>query len=101
MMLLLQHNPYHISTLLQCSEIFHHQRDFAIARDLLERALFSLGRSLHSSFQQKLAGGAARLSFRRPENREFFLCVWRYIKNLSQSGTWRTAEEFEIGRAHV
>lgn len=94
MILLLHHNPYHVSTLLQCSEIFHHQREFAVARDLLERALFSLGRSLHSSFQQQLAEGTARLSFRRPENRELFLCGWRYIKNLSQSGTWRTAEEF-------
>ncbi|KAF8544203.1 transcriptional repressor TCF25-domain-containing protein [Trichophaea hybrida] len=94
MILLLQHNPYHITTLLQCSEIFHHQRDFTIAGDLLERALFSLGRSLHSSFPQKLAEGTARLSFRRPENRELFLCGWRYIKNLSQRGTWRTAEEF-------
>lgn len=65
-----------------------------MAGDLLERALFSLGRSLHSSFQQKLAEGKARLSFRRPENRELFLCGWRYIKNLSQRGTWRTAEEF-------
>jgi hypothetical protein len=94
MIMLLQHNPYHITTLLQCSEIFHHQRDFTVAGDLLERALFSLGRSLHSSFQQKLAEGTARLSFRRPENRELFLCGWRYIKNLSQRGTWRTAEEF-------
>ena len=94
MIALLQHNPYHITTLLQCSEIFHHQRDFTVAGDLLERALFSLGRSLHSSFQQKLAEGKARLSFRRPENRELFLCGWRYIKNLSQRGTWRTAEEF-------
>lgn len=94
MNVLLQHNPYHITTLLQCSEIFHHQRDFTVAGDLLERALFSLGRSLHSSFQQKLAEGSARLSFRRPENRELFLCVWRYITNLSQRGTWRTAEEF-------
>ncbi|KAA8910701.1 transcriptional repressor TCF25-domain-containing protein [Sphaerosporella brunnea] len=91
---LLHYNPYHITTLLQCSEIFHHQRDFTIAGDLLERALFSLGRSLHSSFQQKLAEGTARLSFRRPENRELFLCCWRYIKNLSLRGTWRTAEEF-------
>jgi hypothetical protein len=94
LLVLLQHNPYHITTLIQCSEIFHHQRDFTIAGDLLERALFSLGRSLHSSFQQKLAEGTARLSFRRPENRELFLCCWRYIKNLSQRGTWRTAEEF-------
>ncbi|CCX32802.1 Similar to Transcription factor 25; acc. no. Q8R3L2 [Pyronema omphalodes CBS 100304] len=94
MIALLQHNPYHITTLLQCSEIFHHQRDYNVAGDLLERALFSLGRSLHSTFQQKLSEGTARLSFFRPENRELWLCGWRYIKNLAQRGTWRTAEEF-------
>jgi len=94
MLTLLQFNPYHITTLLQCSEIFVHQRDFTVAGDLLERALFSLGRTLHSSFQRKLAEGSARLSFHHHENRDFFLCCWRYIKNLSQRGTWRTAEEY-------
>ncbi|KAI5784741.1 transcription factor 25 [Geopyxis carbonaria] len=90
----LQHNPYHITTLLQVSDITHHQRDFAVSGELLERALFSLGRSLHSSFAPKLADGLARLSFRRPENRELFLTCWRYIKSLAQRGTWRTACEF-------
>lgn len=74
------------------SEILTAQRDFTLSGDLLERALFSMGRSLHSSFAQKLAEGRARLSFSRPENREFYLAVWRYIKNLSLRGTWRTAE---------
>ena len=32
--------------------------------------------------------------FRRPENREFWLAVWRYISNLGQRGTWRTAYEW-------
>lgn len=94
MITLLQHNPYHITTLIQSSEIFNHQRDFSVAGDLLERALFSMGRSLHSTFAQKLASGTARLSFARPENRELFLCCWKYIKNLIQRGTWRTADEF-------
>lgn len=94
MIQLLQHNPYHVTSLLQCSEIFHHQRDFNVSGDLLERALFTMGRSLHSTFSSNLASGKARLSFRRPENRELFLCGWRYIKNLAQRGTWRTAAEF-------
>ena len=62
--------------------------------DLLERALFSFGRSVHSSFSKALSEGKARLSFRRPENREFYLAVWRYITNLGQKGTWRTAYEW-------
>lgn len=91
---LMQHNPYHVSTLLQASEIFAQQRDHTISGDLLERALFTFGRSLHSSFQSKMEEGRARLSFLRPENREFWLCCWRYLRNLQMRGTWRTAEEF-------
>ncbi|TGZ79677.1 DUF654-domain-containing protein [Ascodesmis nigricans] len=88
------YNPYHVTTLLQSSEIFHHQRDYNISGDLLERALFTMGRSLHSTFSSNLSSGKARLSFRRPENRDLYLAIWRYIKNLSQRGTWRTAAEF-------
>ena len=85
---------YHISTLLQVSEIAKHQGDHSVSGDLLERALFSFGRSIHSSFHSALAQGTARLDFRRPENREFWLTVWRYITNLGQRGTWRTSYEW-------
>ena len=85
---------YHISTLLQVSEIAKQQGDHSVSGDLLERALFSFGRSVHSSFHTALAQGEARLDFRRPENREFWLASWRYIGNLGQRGTWRTAYEW-------
>lgn len=62
--------------------------------DLLERALFSFGRSVHSSFTTAVAEGKARLDFRRFENREFWLAGWRYVTNLGQRGTWRTAYEW-------
>jgi len=94
MVQLLQHNPYHISTLLQVSEIAKQQRDNATASDLLERALFTFGRSVHSTFSGNLAAGKARLDFRRPENREFWLAVWRYIMTLGVRATWRTALEW-------
>jgi hypothetical protein len=94
MVALLHTNPYHISTLLQVSEIAKQQRDNATASDLLERALFTFGRSLHSSFSAALAAGKARLSFSRPENREFFLAIWRYIGTLGVRATWRTALEW-------
>jgi hypothetical protein len=94
MSLLLHHNPYHISTLLQVSEIAKQQRDTATASDLLERALFNFGRSLHSTFPNNLAAGKARLDFRRPENREFWLAIWRYIGTLTVRATWRTAFEW-------
>jgi hypothetical protein len=94
MVVLLQSNPYHISTLLQVSEIAKQQGDHSVSGDLLERALFAFGRTVHSSFPAALAEGKPRMDFRRPENREFWLAAWRYIVNLGQRGTWRTAFEW-------
>ncbi|KAH6639495.1 Nulp1-pending protein-like protein [Boeremia exigua] len=94
MIQLLQIHPYHISTLLQVSEIAKQQRDNASASDLLERGLFAFGRSVHSTFSSSLSAGKARLSFSRPENREFFLAIWRYIATLCVRATFRTAFEW-------
>ncbi|KAK3110530.1 hypothetical protein LTR53_015074 [Teratosphaeriaceae sp. CCFEE 6253] len=94
LVVLLQHNPYHISTLLQVSEIAKQERDHSTSGDLLERALFSFGRAVHSTFAKNLGEGKARLDFRRPENREFWLASWRYMQNLSMRGTWRTVYEW-------
>lgn len=94
MVQLLQYNPYHISTLLQVSEIAKQERDHATSGDLLERALFSFGRSVHSTFANNLAQGKARMDFRRPENREFWLAACRYISNLGMRATWRTVYEW-------
>lgn len=94
MIVLLQHNPYHISTLLQVSEIAKQERDFTTAGDLLERALFSFGRAVHSTFAKTLADGKARLDFRRPENRDFWLASWRYMQNLTMRATYRTVYEW-------
>ena len=85
---------YHISTLLQVAEIAKHQGDHSVSADLLERALFTFGRSVHTTFQTALSEGKARLDFRRPENREFWLAAWRYITSLGKRGTWRTAYEW-------
>jgi hypothetical protein len=90
----LQYNPYHISTLLQVSEIAKHQGDHAVSADLMERALFNIGRSVHSSFANRLREGEARLDFIHAENRELWLVGWRYISNLGMKGTWRTAYEW-------
>ncbi|KAI9934160.1 hypothetical protein ASPWEDRAFT_38308 [Aspergillus wentii DTO 134E9] len=91
---LLQYNPYHISTLLQVSEIAKHQSDHAVSADLLERALFNIGRSAHSSFSNRLKEGQSKLDFVHFENRELWLVGWRYIANLGMKGTWRTAYEW-------
>lgn len=94
LIILLQHNPYHISTLLQVSEIAKQERDHTTSGDLLERALFSFGRAVHSTFAKNLSEGKARLDFRRAENREFWLASWRYIQNLTMRATWRTIYEW-------
>ncbi|KAI7976943.1 hypothetical protein EIK77_002064 [Talaromyces pinophilus] len=85
---------YHISTLLQVSEIAKHQSDHAVSADLLERSLFNIGRAAHSSFNTQLQEGKAKLDFMLTENRELWLTVWRYIANLGMKGTWRTAYEW-------
>ena len=90
LVVLLQHNPYHISTLLQVSEIAKQESDHATSGDLLERALFSLGRAVHSTFAKNLSEGKARLDFNRPENREFWLASWKYMQNLSMRATSRS-----------
>ncbi|KAJ9650229.1 hypothetical protein H2198_010454 [Neophaeococcomyces mojaviensis] len=86
--------PYHIASLLQVSEIAKHQGDSLVAGDLLERALFSFGRSVHSSFPAAMRSGVARVPFNKPANRELYLTIWRYIRNLEQRGTWKTAFEW-------
>ncbi|KIV79313.1 hypothetical protein PV11_06880 [Exophiala sideris] len=91
---LLSMYPYHIATLLQVSEIAKHQGDHAVCGDLIERALFSFGKSVHSSFPASLRNGIARVPFDKPANRELYLAIWRYIKNLEMRGTWRTAFEW-------
>lgn len=91
---LLSMYPYHIATLLQVSEIAKHQGDHSVSGDLVERALFSFGKSVHSSFPAALRSGTARVPFNKPANRELYLAIWRYIKNLEMRGTWRTAFEW-------
>ncbi|KAL9623041.1 MAG: hypothetical protein Q9160_002555 [Pyrenula sp. 1 TL-2023] len=91
---LLQYNPYHISTLLQVSEIAKHQGDHSVGTDLLERALYTLGRSVHSTFSSTLREGLARVEFNEDESREIYLTIWRYISSLEMRGTWRTAFEW-------
>lgn len=91
---LLRTKPYHIATLLQVSEIAKVQGDHFVSGDLVERALFNFGRSVHSTFGVAVREGTARLSFSNPANRELYLSIWRYIRNLEQRGTWKTAFEW-------
>ncbi|KAK6524207.1 hypothetical protein TWF694_005864 [Orbilia ellipsospora] len=87
--------PYHISTLLQTSQIaLTHNNDPTSSQALISRALFALGRSSHSVFPTSLASGIARISFLHFENRELYFAGWKYILSLSRRGLWRTGLEF-------
>ncbi|KAI1196443.1 transcriptional repressor TCF25-domain-containing protein [Nemania serpens] len=90
----LHQHPYHISTLIQVSKIAKQDQNSALSADLCERALFTFGRVALSSFRQKLEEGKARLDFKRPENRQFWLAGYHYLKNLVMKGTYRTALEW-------
>ncbi|KAL6799230.1 DUF654 domain-containing protein [Trichoderma sp. SZMC 28013] len=91
---LLAQFPYHVSTLLQVSSVAKQDQNMALASELCERALFSFGRVAPSSFKQSLELGMARMDFRRPENRQFWLAGYHYIKSLIRKGTYRTALEW-------
>lgn len=87
-------NPYHVNALIQTSRVAKQDHNAALAGDLCERALFTFGRVTLSSFRRKLERGLARLDFRRPENRQFWLAGYHYIKSLMQKGTYDTALEW-------
>lgn len=69
-------------------------QNMALSSELCERALFTFGRVAMSAFRQDLESGRARLDFRRPENRQLWLCGYHYLKSLVRKGTYRTALEW-------
>ncbi|KAK4040326.1 transcriptional repressor TCF25-domain-containing protein [Parachaetomium inaequale] len=90
----LHRHPYHISSLIQVSKVARQDQNSALAADLIERALFTFGRVSLNEFRKKLEKGQARLSFARPENRQFHLAGYNLIQKLVLKGTYRTALEW-------
>ncbi|KAG5269948.1 hypothetical protein AALO_G00186940 [Alosa alosa] len=89
---LLQLNPYHIDSLLQLSDVCRIQEDQEMARDLIERALYSFECAFHPVFS--LTSGTSRLDYLRPENRAFYLAVYKHMMFLEKRGCPRTALEY-------
>ncbi len=85
---------YHVSSLIQVSKIAQQDQNSALSADLCERALFTLGKVTLSSFRKKLQEGKARMNFLYPENRQFWLAGYSYIRTLISKGTYRTALEW-------
>ena len=92
----LRQEPYHVSTLIQVTKVAKQDQNSALSAELCERALFTLGRVTLSSFRKKLEQGKARVDFRRPENRQFWLAGYHYLKTLIMKGTYRTALELSL-----
>ncbi|XP_054426256.1 ribosome quality control complex subunit TCF25 [Pteronotus mesoamericanus] len=88
---LLQTSPYHVDSLLQLSDACRFQDDQEMARDLVERALYSMECAFHPLFS--LTSGTCRLDYRRPENRSFYLALYKHMSFLEKRGCPRTALE--------
>ncbi|XP_062965564.1 ribosome quality control complex subunit TCF25 isoform X2 [Cynocephalus volans] len=89
---LLQTNPYHVDSLLQLSDACRFQEDQEMARDLIERALYSMECAFHPLFS--LTSGTCRLDYRRPENRSFYLALYKQMSFLEKRGCPCTALEY-------
>ncbi|XP_004473490.2 ribosome quality control complex subunit TCF25 [Dasypus novemcinctus] len=89
---LLQTSPYHVDSLLQLSDACRFQEDQEMARDLIERALYCMENAFHPLFS--LTSGACRLDYRRPENRSFYLALYKQMSFLEKRGCPRTALEY-------
>ncbi|XP_007937433.1 transcription factor 25 [Orycteropus afer afer] len=89
---LLQTSPYHVDSLLQLSDACRLQEDQEMARDLIERALYSMEMAFHPLFS--LTSGTCRLDYRRPENRSFYLALYKQMTFLERRGCPRTALEY-------
>ncbi|XP_042293727.1 transcription factor 25 [Sceloporus undulatus] len=92
LVLLLQMNPSHVDSLLQLSDVCRMQEDQEMARDLVERALHILECAFHPMFS--LTSGTCQLDYRRPENRAFYLALFKHMVFLERRGCPRTALEF-------
>ncbi|XP_037344894.2 transcription factor 25 [Pungitius pungitius] len=89
---LLQLNPYHIDSLLQLSDVCRIQEDQEMARDLIERAMYSFECAFHPLFS--LTSGTSRLDYLRTENRAFYLALYKHMMFLEKRGCPRTALEY-------
>ncbi|XP_077897241.1 ribosome quality control complex subunit TCF25-like [Ictidomys tridecemlineatus] len=90
--ILLQTSPYHVDSLLQLSDACRFQEDQEMARDLIERAPYSMKCAFHPLFS--LTSGTHRLDYRRPENRSFYLALYKQMSFLEKRGCPCTVLDF-------
>lgn len=95
LMTMIQQYPYHVETLLQVAMVLLRQGDQkAVSNALVERCLFVFDRSFHKRFHELLLegkNGLIRLPYESFMNRQFYLCLFRYIIALGERSTFLTA----------
>lgn len=95
LMQLLQQYPYHAETLLQVAMVLLRQgSDKSTSNALIEKCLFVFDRTFHKNFHELLSEGRTgllRLPYESFLNRQFHLCLFRYIMNLGERSTFLTA----------
>lgn len=95
LMTLLQQYPYHAETLLQVAMVLLRQgSDKSTSNALIEKCLFVFDRTFTKNFHELLFEGKTgliRLPYESFLNRQFYLCLFRYIMNLGERSTFFTA----------
>lgn len=88
---IINHQPYHVDSLIQMSELCKMSEDHAMASELIEHAVLALESAFHSSFS--LTTGNSRLDYRRQENRALFIVLFKHAQYLEGRACARTALE--------
>ncbi|CAG2104004.1 unnamed protein product [Medioppia subpectinata] len=89
---ILNAHPYHIDTIIQFSDVCKMAEDNQMAAELIERALYCIEHTFHPLFNVTQA--TCRLDYRRPENRAFYIALFKHLTFVGQRGCNRTALEF-------
>lgn len=92
---LLRNCPYHVETLLQVSKVLLRQgSDKSTSNALIEKCMFVFDRCFHKYFHDLLLqgqNGLLRLPYECFMNRQFYICLFRYIANLGERSTFFTS----------
>ncbi len=102
----LAHNPHYVDGLLTLALVLAAHGQMDRAHDHIRRCLFTFEaagylESFRSSFLGSTTGGGpravdCRMDVRRPENRPFFMAMFRHVQMLGGRGLYQTA--FEVAK---
>jgi hypothetical protein len=89
---LLQHHPYHVDSMLQLCEACKLTNQLDMVVDLMDRILYRFETCWHTLFRPTRETNG-RLEYIHPENRSFFIALFKYIQLLDRRGCCRTSLE--------